>query len=94
MVVLRTCRDFWRDIRKAGMLRQKNVFRLIFVLALIFVPLVVLSPQLLVHTPDINRSIDFFEMSLEELMTVEVVLVQQNEQILFKAVCPKGNDYA
>ena len=94
MVVLRTCKDFWRDIRKASMLRQKSVFRLIFALALIFVPLVVLTPQLFMHTRDVNRSIDFFEMSLEELMTVEVVLVQQNEQILFKAVCPKGNDYA
>ncbi len=76
------------------MLRQKSVFRLIFALALIFVPLVVLTPQLFMHTRDVNHSIDFFEMSIEQLMTVEVVLVQQNEQILFKAVCPKGNDYA
>ncbi len=76
------------------MLRQKSGLRLIFALALIFVLLIVLTPQLLVHIRDVNRSIDFFEMSLEELMTVEVVLVQQNEQILFKAVCPKGNDYA
>ncbi len=71
MVVLRTCRDFWRDIRKASMLRQKNVFRL-FALALIFVSIVVLSPQLFVHTRDVNRSIDFFEMSIEQLMTIEV----------------------
>ena len=59
------------------MLRQKNVFRLIFALALIFVPLVVLTPQLLVHTRDVNRSIDFFEMSLEELMTIEVALADE-----------------
>jgi len=76
------------------MLRQKSVFRLMFALALIFVLLVILSPQLLVHTPDINRSIDFFEMSLEQLMTIEVAWVQQNEQMLFKAVCFKGNAYA
>ena len=76
------------------MLRQKNVFRLMFALALIFVPLLVLTPQLFMHTPDINRSIDFFEMSIEQLMTIEVAWVQQNEQMLFKAVCFKGNAYA
>jgi hypothetical protein len=43
-----------------------------FVLALIFVSLVVLTPQLLVHTRDVNRSMDFFEMPLEQLMTIEV----------------------
>ena len=70
--MLRTCRDFWRDIRKASMLRQKIAFRLMFTLALIFVSVVVLSPQLFVHTRDVNRSIDFFEMSIEQLMTIEV----------------------
>ena len=59
------------------MLRQKNVFRLMFALALIFVPLVVLTPQLFIHTRDVNRSIDFFEMSLEELMTIEVALADE-----------------
>jgi hypothetical protein len=59
------------------MLRQKNVFRLIFALALIFVPLIFLTPQLLVHKRDVNRSIDFFEMSLEQLMTIEVALADE-----------------
>ena len=77
MVVFKTCKDFRRDIRKANILRQKSVFRLILALALIFVPLVVLTPQLFVHTRDLNRSIDFFEMSLEELMTIEVAMVDE-----------------
>jgi hypothetical protein len=59
------------------MLRQKNVFRFIFVFASIFVLLVVLTPQLFIHTRDVNRSIDFFEMSLEELMTIEVALADE-----------------
>jgi len=58
-------------------LRQKSFFRLIFVLALIFVPFIVLTPQLFMHTRDVNRSIDFFEMSLEELMTIEVALADE-----------------
>ena len=70
MVVPRAYKDFWRNIRKADMLRQRNVFRLIFALALIFVLLVVLTPQLLVHTRDVDHSIDFFEMSLEQLMII------------------------
>ncbi len=45
-------------------------------LALIFVPLVVLTPQIFVHTRDVNRSIDFFEMPLEQLMTIEVALAR------------------
>ena len=77
MVVLRTCKVFWRDIRKTNMLRQKSGFRLIFALALIFVLLIVLTPQLLVHIRDVNRSIDFFEMSLEELMTIEIALADE-----------------
>ncbi len=77
MVVLRACKDFWRDIRKANMLRQKNVFRLMPALALIFVLLVVLTPQLFMHIRDVKGSIDFFEMSLEELMTIEVALADE-----------------
>ncbi len=44
---------------------------------LVFLPVFVLTGQLFEGQRDVNRSVDFFEMSLEELMTVEVALVDE-----------------
>lgn len=53
------------------------MFELIFVLVLIFLPLFVLTRQLFNNHQEMNRSVDFFEMSLEELMTVEIAVVDE-----------------
>jgi len=54
---------------------QKSYFRLVFVLVLIFLSVFFLSGRLFEGRGDVSRSVDFFEMSLEELMTVEVSFV-------------------
>lgn len=41
---------------------------------LVFLPVLTLTGRLFVGQRDVNRPVDFFEMSLEELMTVEVAL--------------------
>jgi hypothetical protein len=60
-----------------NMLRRKSLFELIIVLALIFLPFVTLTPQLFKGQRNVNRPEDFFEMSLEELMTVEVAMADE-----------------
>ena len=44
---------------------------------LVFLPVFFLSGQLFKGRRDVNRSVDFFEMSLEKLMTIEVVFVDK-----------------
>ena len=58
------------------MLRRKSLFELILVLALIFLPFVALTPQLFKKQRNV-KSENFFEMSLEELMTVEIAMVDE-----------------
>jgi len=59
------------------MLRRKSLFELILVLALVFLPFVALTPQLFKGQRSVSRPEDFFEMSLEELMTVEIAMVDE-----------------
>jgi hypothetical protein len=61
------------------MLMHKSYFKLVFVLVFICLPVFFLSGQLFVVQRDVSRSVDFFEMSLEELMTVEVTLIDKPE---------------
>jgi len=54
------------------MLGRKSLFGLIIVLALTFLPFVALTLQLFKGRLNVNRPENFFEMSLEELMTIEI----------------------
>ena len=56
---------------------HKSFFKLVFVLVFICLPVFFLSGRLFVVQRDVSRSVDFFEMSLEELMTVEVSFVDE-----------------
>lgn len=60
-----------------NILRQQSVFRPMLVLVLIFVPLFIFTQQLFKNRQNINHSVDFFDMSLEELMTVEIAAAQE-----------------
>jgi len=59
------------------MLIQKSYLKVIFVVVLVFLPVLTLTGRLFVGRGDVSRSADFFEMSLEELMTVEVSFVDE-----------------
>ena len=61
------------------MLRRTSLFELILVLGLIFLPFVALTPQLFKKQRNVKCPENFFEMSLEELMTVEIAMVDEPE---------------
>ncbi len=44
---------------------------------LVLLPVLLLMPQLFTERRDVKGSVDFFEMSLEQLMTIEVALADE-----------------
>jgi len=58
---------------------RKSFFKLIIFLALIFSPFAALTPQLFKGQGNIEGTKDFFEMSLEELMTIEVACIDESD---------------
>ena len=66
------------------MFRQKEIWLRIMAAVVIFLHLFVLSGQVSADEAEETGSENFFEMSIEELMEVEITLTSRKEESLFK----------